>query len=50
MLDQIGFGMMPPAAAEAWQPALEVLVQVALDGALGDIMRWRSCGGSGRGS
>ena len=37
MLDQGALGLMPTEAAELRQAPLEVLVEVALDGAEGDI-------------
>ena len=37
VLDQGGPGLMPPAATEALQAAFEILIEVALDGASGDV-------------
>ena len=37
VLDQGALGLMPAAAAQARQAAFEVLVEVALDGAPGDV-------------
>ena len=37
VLDQGALGLMPAAATQARQAALEVLVEVALDGATGDV-------------
>ena len=37
VLGQGGMGVMPPAAAQVRQAALIILVEVALDGAAGDV-------------
>ena len=51
VLDQGALGLMPPAATQARQAALEVLIEVALDGASGDVGVGGDVGrGSGRGS